>query len=239
MRELCLAFGARRVFGRLSCVLPGGRLSVLMGTSGSGKSTLLRVIAGLQRADTGEVRIDGVDVTQLDGTGLAALRRRIGMLFQSAALLDSMSIFDNVALPLREHTDHTAGEIGDEVHRRLQQVGLDDVDDLLPSELSGGMLRRAALARAIVMDPELLLCDEPFSGLDPPNVRRIEALLLRINRELGLTVVVTSHHTASALRMADHLVLLSGERAIQGSPAELLAGSDRTVRDFFADEAPT
>ena len=186
------------MFRDLSCRVPRAQISVLLGGSGSGKSTFLRLVAGLQRPDRGVITIGGEQTQALDERALGRMRRQIGMLFQNGALLDSISVYDNVALPLREHTRSSEPEIAEAVHRRLSAVGLEDVDDLLPRELSGGMLRRVALARAIIMDPEILLCDEPFSGLDPPNVARIEALLTRLNRDLGLTLIVSSHHMASA-----------------------------------------
>ena len=145
-----------------------------MGGSGAGKSTLLRLVAGLLRPNAGEIFVAEEDITRLSERELYRVRDRIGMLFQGGALLDSMSVFENVALPLREHTQLSEADIGAEVERRLQAVGLPDTGHLLPGKLSGGMNRRAALARAIVTDPEIVLCDEPFSGLDPVNVRRIE-----------------------------------------------------------------
>ena len=144
-----------------------------------------------------------------------------------------MSIFDNVALPLREHSDLSGAQIEAAVRDRLDAVGLDDVENLLPGELSGGMLRRAALARAIIEDPEILLCDEPFSGLDPLNVERIEHLLMRLNRERGLTVIVTSHHMASSLRMGHRLILLKDYGAISGTPQELAMSDDSDIHEFL------
>src|SRR5262245_65074209 len=158
------------------------------------------------------------------------------MLFQGGALLDSMTIFDNVALPLREHTRLSEPEVAARVQERLAAVGLPDVADLFPRHLSGGMARRAALARCVVMDPEIVLCDEPFSGLDPLNVRRIEALLVELSRRTGLTLVVTSHHLASSLRMADRIVFLVDGRAVSGSPAELVRSEDRRIAEFLAAE---
>ena len=156
------------------CGFPRGQITVVLGGSGAGKSTLLRLIGGLTRPDAGSVRVAGQDVTRLSERQLFEMRERIGMLFQGGALLDSMTVFDNVALPLREHTELSEADIAAEVSRRLEAVGLRDTEDLYPRQLSGGMNRRAALARAIVTDPEIVLCDEPFSGLDPINVRRIE-----------------------------------------------------------------
>ncbi|MCP5042947.1 MAG: ATP-binding cassette domain-containing protein [bacterium] len=229
-----LSYGTRDVFRALRCEMVERKVTVLMGPSGSGKSTLLRMIGGLQRPDAGSICVAGRELQQLDESGLATVRQRLGMLFQNGALLDSMTIFDNVALPLREHTQLAEAEIAAAVRERLDAVGLEEgVETLLPGELSGGMLRRAALARAIIEDPEILLCDEPFSGLDPPNVERIEALLMRLNRERGLTVIVTSHHMASSLRMGHRLVLLKDKGAVSGTPRELAMSQDSQIHDFL------
>jgi phospholipid/cholesterol/gamma-HCH transport system ATP-binding protein len=158
------------------------------------------------------------------------------MLFQNGALLDSMTVLENVSLPLREHTRQSVESIQSRVTSVLESVGLEDVEDLLPRELSGGMLRRVAFARAIVMDPEILLCDEPFSGLDPLNVTRIEELLMQLNRELGLTVVVTSHHMASSLRMADQMILLRDGGCIAGTPEDLADHASEDVKDFLGED---
>ena len=228
-----LSYGTRDVFQDLACEMLARRVTVLMGPSGSGKSTLLRMIGGLQRPDSGSITVAGQELQDLDESGLAQVRKHLGMLFQNGALLDSMSIFDNVALPLREHSELNSAEIAVAVRERLDAVGLDDVEKLLPGELSGGMLRRAALARAIVEDPEILLCDEPFSGLDPLNVERIEALLMRLNRERGLTVIVTSHHMASSLRMGHRLVLLKDKGAVSGTPRDLAMSEDSDIHEFL------
>jgi phospholipid/cholesterol/gamma-HCH transport system ATP-binding protein len=231
-----LAFGSRVVFDGLGCRFRRAAINVVMGGSGSGKSTILRMIGGLQPPDRGSVRVAGREVAGLGEGGLGEVRQHLGMLFQSGALLDSLSIFDNLALPLRERTSLGAEEIADRVHERLSDVGLDDVDELLPAELSGGMLRRAAFARAIVMEPEILLCDEPFSGLDPPNVSRIEALLVHLNRDLGLTVIVTSHHMATSLRMASQIVLLRDQGCVVGSPAELASSRESAISEFIGED---
>jgi phospholipid/cholesterol/gamma-HCH transport system ATP-binding protein len=232
IRSARVAFGRREVFRDLSCVFPRAQVSVLMGGSGCGKSTLLRAIGGLQRLDSGAVLVAGNDIAA-SSRALQLARRRLGMLFQNGALLDSMTIFENVALPLREHGHVEESEVADTVHTRLAEVGLTGIDDLLPGELSGGMLRRAALARAIATNPRILLCDEPFSGLDPPNVDRIESLLLQLNRERGLTLVVTSHHVASSLRLADQIVLLQDGAAVCGSPADLAGSGDPRIVEFL------
>jgi phospholipid/cholesterol/gamma-HCH transport system ATP-binding protein len=210
---------------------------VVLGGSGAGKSTLLRLVGGLERPDSGSVRVAGEEVGRLAERHLFRVRSRIGMLFQGGALLDSMTVFDNVALPLREHTPLSEPEIAERVGERLAAVGLPDVSDLFPRHLSGGMARRAALARCIVMDPEIVLCDEPFSGLDPLNVRRIEALLVDLSRRAGLTLVVTSHHLASSLRMADRIVFLVDGHAVSGTPKDLLRSSDRRIAEFLAAES--
>ena len=234
LRDVWLSFGDRPVIQGLNCSFLCGRVSVLMGGSGTGKSSTLRIIAGLQPANSGSVRVAGTEIVGKSELELVGVRERLGMLFQNGALLDSLSIFDNVALPLRERTRLEEGQIREEVHRRLGAVGLEGVDDLLPGELSGGMLKRAALARAIILDPEILLCDEPFSGLDPPNVLRIEALLVRLADDLGLTVIVTSHHVATSRRMADQLtVLFPLDEAISGTPQELAMSRDPRINEFL------
>ena len=235
-RGVALAFGRRQVFQGLDCHFARGKISVLMGGSGTGKSTLLRMIGGLQAPDAGSLHVAGREVVGLGEAELKEVRGSLGMLFQNGALLDSMSVFENVALPLREHTSLSEVEIAERVHDRLAAVGLSDIDELLPGELSGGMLRRAALARAIVMEPEILLCDEPFSGLDPPNVSRVEALLTHLNRDRGLTVIITSHHMATSLRMAHRILLLRDFSCIDGSPAQLASSRDSAIREFLGQD---
>ncbi len=236
LEDVHVAHGTRAVFRGLSCRFPRGKISVIMGGSGAGKSTLLRLVGGLTRPDRGRVWVAGEEINRLRERDLFRVRERVGMLFQGGALLDSLTVFENVALPLREHTRRSESEIAVEVARRLAAVGLPDTEHLLPRELSGGMLRRAALARAIITDPEIVLCDEPFSGLDPVNVRRIENLLVELNRRLGLTLLVTSHHVPSSLRMADQIVFLVDGLAVSGSPEALRRGEDKRVVEFFEAE---
>ena len=226
-------YGQRTVFQGLSCGFPQGKISVILGGSGSGKSTLLRLIGGLLRPQAGAIFIDDQNIAPLYERRLHEVRRKLGMMFQGGALLDSYTVFENLALPLREHTRLNEPQVADEVHARLKAVGLADVDHLLPNELSGGMVRRVGLARAIIRNPTILLCDEPFSGLDPASIKRIETLLVSINRDLGITMVVVSHDIPSTMRMADHLVLLLPGRVVEGPPRELACSTDPQVAEFL------
>ena len=235
--DVHMAFGDRVVFPRLSCAFPRGKISVILGGSGSGKSTILRLVGGLVQPVSGRVVVAGRDVTQLSERQLFEVRKKLGMLFQGGALLDSMTVFDNLAFPLREHTRHPETEIARIVHERLAAVGLKDVDALLPGQLSGGMLKRAGLARAIMMEPAILLCDEPFSGLDPVSVHTIEGLLGDINARSRITMLVVSHHIASTMRFADHVLLLLPDGPVQGAPDELRRSRDPRVRAFLDEDA--
>jgi phospholipid/cholesterol/gamma-HCH transport system permease protein len=217
VRDLCIELDGRGVLTGIDCAFPRGEISIILGASGAGKSTLLRAIGGLLPPDRGEIVVAGESISGGGRGALERARARIGMMFQGGALLDSMTVFDNLALPLREHSRLDEGKIAERVHSRLEAVGLSGVDGLLPGQLSGGMTKRTALARAMIGEPEILLCDEPFSGLDPVAVRRIEALLERVNREWGITMVVTSHHIPTTLRMASHVVFLLDQRPAAGS----------------------
>ncbi len=236
-----MAFGSRVIFDDLTCRFPAGQISVILGGSGSGKSTLLRLIGGLLHPRAGHVRVGDKELTTLAERGLYAVREQIGMMFQAGALLDSFSVYDNLAFPLREHTRLSEAEIRERVHAKLTAVGLSaDEDRLLPGQLSGGMLKRVALARAIIRDPQYLLCDEPFSGLDTISARRIENLLKDLNRSLGVTMIVISHDVPSTLRMADHVLVLVRKAAVQGTPSELRASKDPLVANLISadvDEA--
>ena len=235
LSHVSMTFGDRPVLRDLSCRFPRDRISVILGGSGSGKSTLLRTIGGLVRPQAGTVVVDGEDVTRLSESQLYATRRKLGMMFQGGALLDSLTVFDNVAFPLREHTRLSAREIADAVHTALAAVGLQNVDELFPRQLSGGMVKRVALARAIIREPAILLADEPFSGLDPISARRIEALLVDINRQRGVTLMVVSHSIPSTMRMADHVVILLPDGAVEGTPDELRRSTDRRIIAFLSD----
>ena len=237
VRDLHLTRESRPVFRGLSCSCPRGQISVVLGGSGSGKTTLLRMIACLDQPDRGQIWMDGdIEITGLPERQKNRIRRNVGMLFQHGALLDAMSVYNNVALPLREHTKRSETEIREEVHRIFESVGLEDVDHLLPAQLSGGMLKRAALARALITEPQILLCDEPFSGLDPATIRLAEALLVDLNKRLGVTTIVTSHHITSTLRMSHQVVVLSdGRAAAVGPPEEIRQSTDPLVAAFFEE----
>ncbi len=235
LADVCLDFGGRSVLRGTSCRFPRGAISVILGGSGAGKTTILRLIGGLVRPRSGRILVGDVDLCRLREHQLYEIRDKLGMMFQGGALLDSLTVFDNLAFPLREHTDMPDREIAAEVERQLGSVGLADAGGLLPAQLSGGMVKRAALARALVLKPEILLCDEPFSGLDPISVKKIEALLCRINEDLGVTMLVSSHHVRSTLRMADQIVLLVDGAAVTGSPQGLTSSDDPWIREFLDD----
>jgi len=231
-----MAFGSRVVFDSLSCGFPRGKISVILGGSGSGKSTILRLVGGLVQPRSGVILVEGQDIVGLAERRMYEVRRMLGMMFQGGALLDSLTVFDNLAFPLREHTRLTETEIAAEVQNRLDAVGMSNVGDLLPGQLSGGMLKRAALARAIIRKPSILLCDEPFSGLDPASTKRIERLLVRMNRDSSVTMLVVSHHIPSTMRMADRVLLLLPQGAVEGQPQELRAHADPRVTAFMNED---
>lgn len=223
----------RPVFDGLDMQIPRGRVTAVMGPSGTGKTTLLRLITGQVAADGGTLQVAGQDMRTLRRAGLYVLRRRMGMLFQNGALLTDLSVFENVAFPLREHTDLPERLIRQLVLIKLQAVGLRGAAELMPSELSGGMGRRVALARAIVMDPEILIYDEPFVGLDPISMGVILRLIRRLNDALGLTSIVVSHDVKEISTVADVVFLLSGGKVVaQGTPEQLRSYPSEIVRQF-------
>jgi phospholipid/cholesterol/gamma-HCH transport system ATP-binding protein len=231
-----MAFGDRVVFPSLSCAFPRGKISVILGGSGSGKSTILRLIGGLVRPQGGAILVEGENVVGMSERRLYTVRRILGMMFQGGALLDSLTVFDNLAFPLREHTKLGEAEIAAAIEERLAAVGMSSAAHLLPGQLSGGMLKRAALARAIINKPAILLCDEPFSGLDPASTKRIERLLVRMNRDTAATMLVVSHHIPSTMRMADRVLLLLPSGPVSGAPAELRASTDVRVKSFLNED---
>ncbi|MBS0395293.1 MAG: ABC transporter ATP-binding protein [Proteobacteria bacterium] len=232
------AVGGRTVFDGLDIEIERGKITAIMGPSGTGKTTLLRLITGQIRASAGRVEVDGEDLGGLNRDGLYRLRRRMGMLFQNGALLTDLDVYENVAFPLREHTNLPEALISRIVLMKLQAVGLRGAARLMPAELSGGMARRVALARAIVMDPKILIYDEPFAGLDPIAMGVVLRLIRSTNDALGLTSIVVSHDVQEIGILADRAYLLSAGRvAAAGTPATLSADPAPAVRQFMAGEA--
>lgn len=226
--------GGRAIFDGLDVAIARGKVTAIMGPSGTGKTTLLRLITGQVRATAGTVTVCGTDMGSLSEEGLYALRKRMGMLFQNGALLTDLDVYENVAFPLREHTRLPESLVARIVLMKLQSVGLRGAARLMPSELSGGMARRVALARAIVMDPELLIYDEPFAGLDPIAMGVVLRLIRDTNDALGITSIVVSHDVHEISLLADATYLLSGGRVVaHGPPAELREHPSEAVRQFM------
>ena len=232
-RDLVFGYESRVILDGVSFRVPRGKVTAIMGASGGGKTTTLRLIGGQLRARRGSVLFDGQDVAALDRTQLYKARRRMGMLFQFGALFTDMSVFDNVAFPLREHTQLPEALVRDIVLMKLEAVGLRGARDLMPSEVSGGMARRVALARAIALDPELVMYDEPFAGLDPISLGTAAQLIRRLNDSLGLTSIVVSHDLEETFGIADHVVILANSRvAAEGTPEQVRQSSDPLVHQF-------
>ena len=233
LRNLTFGYGDRAILDNVSLTVPRGKVTALMGASGGGKTTVLRLIGGQIRAQRGQTLFDGQDVTTMGAKALYAARRRMGMLFQFGALFTDMSVFDNVAFPLREHTQLPDAMVRDIVLMKLNAVGLRGARDLMPSELSGGMARRVALARAIALDPELVMYDEPFAGLDPISLGTAARLIRQLNDAMGLTSIIVSHDLEETFRLADHVIILgAGVVAAQGTPDEVRASTDPLVHQF-------
>jgi len=227
-------FNGRVVLDGINLTVRRGETLVIMGASGCGKSTLLRCLIGAHRPDAGTVKLFGKDIWSLNTKELDAVRRRLGILFQSGALFSSMTVGENVALPLREHTDLSAEMIDLMVKVKLELVGLREAENLLPSQISGGMAKRAGLARAIALDPELLFYDEPTSGLDPIMTGIIDGLIVDLSRTMNVTSVVVTHDLKSAFRVADRMVVLNQGRIVtEGKPNEIRACDDPFVRRFI------
>ena len=229
------SFGTRRVLDEVTLEVPEGCGFVILGRSGTGKSVTLRHIIGLVRPDAGRVFVHGSDITELHGPELAEVRKQVGFLFQSAALFDSISVGENVAFPMRRHTRLHEAEIKQRARAKLESVGLGNDYDKMPGDLSGGMRKRAGLARAMALDPRVLLVDEPSAGLDPITSEEIDELLLGLKQEHKTTLVVVTHNIPSARKLGDQLVMLDkGRIAAQGTVAELEASENELVRAFMA-----
>lgn len=233
IRDLHFAYGQRSILSNLRMDFPRGKLVAVMGGSGCGKTTVLRLIGGQLRPQRGEVRVAGEVVHRLDTDGLYRLRRRMGMLFQFGALFTDLSVFDNVAFPLREHTDLPEELIRDLVLMKLNAVGLRNAHRLKPAEISGGMARRVAVARAVALDPELIMYDEPFAGLDPISMGVTANLIRNLNDALGSTSILVSHDVHECFAIADYVYFMSaGKIVAEGTPAELRVSEDPYVKQF-------
>jgi phospholipid/cholesterol/gamma-HCH transport system ATP-binding protein len=238
IRDVHYGLGSRKIFAGVDIRVERGSITAVMGPSGTGKTTLLRLITGQVRADSGTVEVFGRDVAQLGQRDLYALRRRMGMLFQNGALLTDIDVFENVAFPVREHHRLPEDLLRRLVLMKLQAVGLRGAARLQPAELSGGMARRVALARAIVLDPEVLIYDEPFVGLDPISMGVVVRLIRELNDALGITSIVVSHDVQEVSSIADRSYLLAeGKVVASGSAAELRDAADPAVRQFMQGDA--
>ncbi|MCX5831987.1 MAG: ABC transporter ATP-binding protein [Deltaproteobacteria bacterium] len=229
------SFGKQHVLRGVHLDIEDGKTTVIIGKSGGGKSVLLKHIIGLLQPDSGEVLIDGVDITKLNDKGLNEIRKKFGMLFQEAALFDSMTVGENVAFPLREHTKLKEGEIREIVADRLKAVGLKGIEQKLPSELSGGMRKRVGLARAIALHPQIVLFDEPTTGLDPVMTEAINQLIMETQNKLHLTCVVISHDLGSIFKISDKIAMLyEGEIIAYGGPDEIKSSPNPVIVQFLS-----
>jgi phospholipid/cholesterol/gamma-HCH transport system ATP-binding protein len=233
LRGLTFGYGERVILHDVSLRVPHGRITALVGPMGAGKTTTLRLIGGQHRGQSGEVLFEGQDVALMDQAQLYAMRRRMGMLFQFGALFADISVLENVAFPLREHTSLPDALIRDIVLMKLHAVGLRGARDLMPSDLSGGMTRRVALARAIALDPDLVIYDEPFSGLDPISLHTVAQLIRQLNDSLGLSSLFVSHEIEQTFEIADHVIVMAEGRVVaEGSPEAMRTSADPLVHQY-------
>ena len=238
IRGLTTVLNGKTIFDALDLDIPRGKVTAIMGPSGTGKTTLLKHITGQMRADAGEIRVNGQNVADLSREQLYKLREGIGYLFQNSALLTDFDVFENVAFPLRQHTKLPEVLIRDLVLLKLQAVGLRGAARLMPNELSGGMARRVALARAIVFDPMLILYDEPFVGLDPVSLNQVLKLIRTLNQTLGITSVLVAHEIEAIKQVADHVFLIANGKVVaQGDPKTIANDGSPWTRQFFGGEA--
>lgn len=235
LRDIHKSFKKNKVLDGLNLKIEEGKTTIIIGRSGGGKSVLLKHIIGLLKPDRGNIIVDGDDITAMGDRDLNEVRKKFGMLFQEAALFDSMNVLENVAFPLREHTRMKEQDIRDRVRSRLQDVGLSGVEEKMPSELSGGMKKRVGLARALAMEPRILLFDEPTTGLDPVMTEAIDRLIFETQRNFNLTCVVISHDIKSIFAVGHRVAMLYDGRIIEyGTPEELKASKNPVVQQFLA-----
>ncbi len=238
LRNVSFYRAGRAIFDNLNCSISAGKITAIMGPSGTGKTTFLRLISGQLQPQNGQVLLFNKDLAQLKRKQLNKLRTRMGVLFQSGALFTDLSVFENVAFPLREHLSLSADELYNRVLLNLEAVGLRGVKDFMPSELSGGMARRVALARAVAMEPEIILYDEPFAGQDPIAIAVLQRLIKGLNKQAQLTSVLVSHDIAEACAIADEVILLGEGRVLaQNTPLALQASTNPAVKQFIHGEA--
>ncbi|MDD3764827.1 MAG: ATP-binding cassette domain-containing protein [Nevskiales bacterium] len=234
VRDLRFGYGSRMIYDGVDVDIRRGKVTAIMGPSGTGKTTLLRIIGGQWRPTGGTVLFDGADVHQQNRKALYRMRQRMGMLFQNGALLTDLTVFDNVAYPLREHTKLAEALIRDIVLMKLEAVGLRGARDLYPEELSGGMSRRVALARAIALDPDMVMYDEPFTGQDPISMGVLMRLIRSLNTSLGITSVVVSHDVEEVLSIADYAYIVAGGKVLDhGTPDQIRGSESALVRQFL------
>ena len=237
IRDVNFAYDSRPILKGINMTFPKGRLVAIMGLSGCGKTTILRHIGGVLKPTKGHVKVDGQVIHELDQKGLYAMRRKMGMLYQFGALFTDMTVFDNVAFQMREHTDLPEEIIRDLVMMKLHAVGLFGTQDLMPSELSGGMARRVALARTIALDPMLIMYDEPFAGLDPISLTVVGELIRKLNDALGATSIVVTHDVQESLKIVDYVYFVSdGAIIAEGSADEIRASGEAFVKQFVHGE---
>lgn len=233
LKDVCKSFGSQTVLSHVNVDFPEGKTTVIVGASGQGKSVTLKLILGLLRPDSGEVLVDGVDIVRVDTKELRRVRKQFGVLFQGGALLDSLTVYENIALPLEERTKFGKEEISDRVYRSLRQFGLEGSDNKYPAQLSGGMRKRVALARALQLQPKIMLFDEPTTGLDPVKSMEIYNLFFRTQQEYGYTSIIVSHDIPKIFNLADRIIILTeGKFAVFDSLEDIHAAKSPEIQSF-------
>ena len=234
IENLSKRFGDYTALSDINMSIRRGEIAVIIGGSGAGKTTLLKILIGLDKPTSGSVFVDGQDIAPMRERDMNKVRRKFGMVFQYSALLDSMNVLDNLAFPLREHTNLREREIREKVHDKLEILKLGNIERRFPSQLSGGMKKRVGLARALMLEPTAIMYDEPTSGLDPLSARLVDDLIIETRERFGVTSIVISHDMAGALRIADHIHLLAkGRIETSGTPKQVVEGSNQLANDFF------